>query len=119
LFLLGILVGSFLALSVLQTKNDPITAEMVRDAATVIGLEFTQTEIDTMLDMLTENRTDLQNIRDFKIENSIPPALVFNPVPVGKQFETEQKEIEWNIPESVEMPANIHDLAFYSVTELS
>ena len=115
----GILLGFLLAFSIIQTKDDPITSEIIQHAATLIGLEFTQAERDTMIEALQDTRTDLQNIRDLKLSNSIPPALVFNPVPVGKVFETEKKEPVWDIPENVEVPEDMDELAFYTVAELS
>lgn len=119
LFFSGILIGVVMAFSALQLSDDPITADMIRDAATVIGLEFTQTELDTMAETLQDNREVLKAIRDFKLNNSVPPALVFNPVPVGKEFDTNRQEPVWDIPDMVEMPADINELAFYSVAELS
>jgi Asp-tRNA(Asn)/Glu-tRNA(Gln) amidotransferase A subunit family amidase len=44
---------------------------------------------------------------------------VFNPIPVGKQFDLEQTRQVFDIPQNVELPANRDDLAFYSVTELA
>jgi Asp-tRNA(Asn)/Glu-tRNA(Gln) amidotransferase A subunit family amidase len=119
LFTGGILAGFLLAFTVIQDKDAPITKEMVRSAASIIGLEFTEAERDTVTAELDDTRDDLQAIRDMKLNNAVPPALVFNPIPVGKQFDLEQTRQVFDIPQNVELPANRDDLAFYSVTELA
>ncbi|MEX2363267.1 MAG: amidase [Balneolaceae bacterium] len=108
-----------MAFTLFQDKNAAITSQMIQHAATVIGIEFTQAERDTMINALQSTREDLHAIRDLNLNNSIPPALVFNPVPVGKKFNTEKKDPVWDIPENVELPENRNELAFYSVAQLS
>lgn len=119
LFTGGIFLGFILAFTLIQNEDRPITSEMIQDAASVIGLNFTETERDTMIESLQNTREDLQAIRDFKLENSIPPALNFNPIPAGKQFDFQQRSQKWDLPEDVELPENKSDLAFYSVAELA
>lgn len=119
LFSVGIILGFISAFTLLQDKNAPITGDMIKHAATVIGLEFTESEVDSMIGNLERNRNNLQTIRGINLQNSTPPALIFNPIPVGKDFDTDQKEIVWDIPEHVELPENMNSLAFYSVGELS
>lgn len=119
LFLLGITLGFISAFTLLSRSNTPITGDIINKASTIIGLEFTKAEADSMISSLESTRDRLQAIREMNLDNSVPPALVFNPIPVGKTFETEQNEIIWDIPEEVVLPDNMSDLAFYSVAELS
>lgn len=116
---LGISLGFLLAFSSAYLLNDEITGEMVKNAATVIGLEFTEAEPDSMIDDLEDSRETYAMLRDMEIKNGVPPALDFNPIPIGKTFDKEQKKIDWNIPDNVELPENRSDLAFYSVEELA
>ncbi|WP_026167343.1 amidase [Balneola vulgaris] len=117
LFLLA--MAGIVACSVNQNSDDEISIGAVQEAASIIGLDFTEAEIDTMLDALATNRNRIQQIREMDLDYSVPPSLVFNPVPVGKTFETQQKRINWDIPSNVQLPANKDDLAFYTVAELS
>ncbi|MEQ8523308.1 amidase [Gracilimonas sp.] len=119
LFSGGIFLGFLLAFTFIQDKNAPITSAMIQDAASVIGLEFTQTERDTMIESLEDTREDLQTIRDFKLNNSVPPSLNFNPIPVGKRFDFQQRSQTWDLPENVALPENKSDLAFYTIEELA
>jgi Asp-tRNA(Asn)/Glu-tRNA(Gln) amidotransferase A subunit family amidase len=119
LFIGGILAGFLLAFTFIQDKDAPITKDMVRSAASIIGLEFTESERDTMTSALEDTREDLMAIREMNLNNAVPPALVFNPVPVGKEFNFEDTEPVFDLPENVELPSNREDLAFYTVAELS
>ena len=119
LFAGGIALGFVLAFTLIQDKEAPITAAMIKDAASIIGLEFTQAERDTMIEGLADTRENLQAIRNMKLNNSIPPALNFNPIPVGKRFDFQQRSQVWDLPENVNLPENRNDLAFYTIGELA
>lgn len=119
LFIGGILAGFLLAFTVIQDKNTPITKEMVRSAASIIGIDFTEAERDTMTSALEDTRGDLQAIRNLNMSNATPPALVFNPVPVGKEFDFVQSDPVFDLPQNIDLPSNRDDLAFYTVAELA
>ncbi|MEX2604271.1 MAG: amidase, partial [Gracilimonas sp.] len=119
LFAGGLTIGFLLAFTLIQDKDTPITSDMIRNAASVIGLDFTQAERDTMIQTLDDTRDDLQVIRNMKISNSIPPALNFNPIPVGKRFNFQQQAQVWDLPQNVQMPDDKDDLAFYTIGELA
>lgn len=119
LFAGGLTLGFLLAFTLIQDKNTPITSAMIQDAASVIGLEFTQTERDTMIDALEDTREDLEAIRDLKLNNSTPPAINFNPIPVGKRFNFQQRAQVWDLPTNVELPEDRNELAFYTIGELA
>ncbi|MFD2533134.1 amidase [Gracilimonas halophila] len=119
LFCGGITLGFLLAFTLIQDKDAPITSEMIRNAASVIGLEFTETERDTMVSSLESTRNNLQAIRDLHLQNSTPPALNFNPIPVGKRFNFQQGAQVWDLPEDVKIPENRNELAFYTIGELA
>lgn len=119
LFTGGIVLGFLLAFTLIQDKEAPITSEMIQSAASVIGLEFTQSERDTMIESLSDTREDLQAIRNLKLDNSVPPAMQFNPIPVGKTFEFQQRPQIWDLPRNVALPENRNDLAFYTIEQLA
>ncbi len=119
LLLAGVTLGFISAFTIMHDKDAPITTEMIKQAATIIGIEFSDSETDSMINNLERSRQNLQTIRAMDLDNSIPPALVFNPIPIGKTFETVQNDIIWDTPENVALPENVNNLAFYSVAELS
>ena len=65
----------------------PITVEVVNQAEKILGLDFTDAEADSMLSDLNDNRKDFEAMRKITLDNSVAPALYFNPLPVGFEFE--------------------------------
>lgn len=110
-FLLGLFVQT-------QT-NDPIARAMVEGAERLIGLNFTDAKRDSMLDGLKDQRVNYAKIRTVNLPNNIPPAILFNPIPVGMTFETERKSFKTSPPGKVSVPKNIDDLAFFPVSRLA
>ena len=102
-----------------QTNTNPITREMVREAEAIIGLDFSEAEIDLMLPGLKGQREDYEALRRFSLSNAVPPALQFNPLPVGLKFETHRRKFRPSRFPRIKLPANLDDLAFYSVSELA
>jgi len=92
---------------------------MVQDAQQLIGLEFSDAKIDLMLPGLKNQRQDFEAIHKFPISNSVPPALLFNPLPVGFQFDRSPSKFKLTFPRKVALPGNPEDLAFYSIRELA
>src|SRR3990172_10952112 len=84
-----------------------------------MGLNFTDVKRDSMLDGLKEQLGNYEKIRTVRLANSVPPAILFNPIPVGVKFETNRKPFKMSDPGKVKVPTNIEDLAFYSVSQLS
>jgi Asp-tRNA(Asn)/Glu-tRNA(Gln) amidotransferase A subunit family amidase len=101
-----------------QTNTNPITREAAMDAEKLIGLDFSEVKIDMLLPGLREQWRQFDGIRKFPLSNSIPPAVVFNPIPVGLKLESERKKFKISSPGKVKLPANPDDLAYYSVGQL-
>jgi Asp-tRNA(Asn)/Glu-tRNA(Gln) amidotransferase A subunit family amidase len=99
-------------------KENPITPEMVGSAAEMVGLDFTLAERDSMLDDLAWYRQNYTAVRDVDIANAVPPALVFDPVPVGVDVSGEDRPMRLSPAAELEMPDDIESLAFYSVRDL-
>ncbi|MDZ7773919.1 MAG: amidase [Balneolaceae bacterium] len=118
--LVGISIGTLLTLGAFHLLDDrEITPETVRQTSRVLGLEFTDGEIDAMIGTLENNREDYVDLRELSIPNGLPPALIFDPVPAGKSFDRTQEPIDWEIPGDVPLPDDRSELAFYSVRELA
>jgi len=77
---------------------DNITALMVKGAQVLLGLNFTDAQVDSALNKLTSLRQNYEAIRKVELPNEVPPALSFNPIPVGFTFEKEQKPFRLGKP---------------------
>lgn len=96
----------------------PITVEVINQAEKILGLDFTDAEADSMLSDLNDNRKDFETMRKIPLDNSVAPALYFNPLPVGFEFEKSYLPFKVSQINAVKLPSNRDDLAFYSVREL-
>lgn len=102
-----------------KLENQPITTNVIHHAQSLLGLEFTEAEADSMLFDVTDNRRNFEEIRKVSINNEIAPAVVFNPLPIGFIFDKTPSKFVPSINTTVKLPANKNDLAFMSVRELA
>ncbi|MDZ7625538.1 MAG: amidase family protein [Ignavibacteriaceae bacterium] len=96
-----------------------ITKENIEKAEKIIGLEFTDAERDSMQTSLDEQLTNYDNIRKVDLANNVPPAILFNPIPVGFEFPKEQKPVKFSDYSYIKLPSDKNDLAFYTIGELA
>ncbi len=102
-----------------QTNTDSINREVVVEAEKLIGLTFSEAKIEQMLPGLRDQLRGFEALRKFPLSNSVPPALQFNPIPVGMKFERQRKAFKPSPAPKVKLPANLDELAFYSIGELA
>lgn len=114
----AIIVISFLFISKFSFGQS-ITKGNIESSEKIIGLEFNDAERDSMLGYLEEQLANYNNIRQIKLTNDIPPAVLFNPIPGGFKFSTEKKPIVYSNYSYAKLPSNKNELAFYSIGELA
>ncbi len=102
-----------------QPATNQITRQVVADAEKVIGLNFSDQKRDMMLDGLNARLNSYEKIRAQKIPYTTPPAVLFNPIPVGFKFDTHFKKLKWSSPRKIKLPHDLEELAFCSVGELA
>lgn len=120
--LLTLLISFFCvnALLAQQASQPPrVTKHMVAEAESLIGLNFTDAERDSMLDDLNDHLANYEGIRKVNLPNNVPPALLFNPIPLGMKFETKRVPLKMDSPGKITLPQNLEDAAFYSVAQLA
>ena len=100
-------------------EESPISRADLDKAERVIGIQFNDAEKDTMLADLVENLESYVALREVDLPNSVPPALLFEPVPVGMDLDRSVKPPVYSPASSVGLPENREELAFCSVGELS
>ncbi len=112
-------VPVFTSLAQQEKKPNPVTVEMVGQTQKVVGLDFSEAKRDSMLENLADQLEGYEKLRMFPLPNSVPPALLFNPIPVGFEFEKARRLFRKSTPSIVKMPKTLEGLAFYSVGQLS
>ena len=110
---IALAIGFGFVLGVAIEKSD------VESAAKLIGIEFTSSEIDSMLPGLGQDSEIYASSRRSFPSNEISPVLEFNPHPIGFEIPINQKPLFFSPVTGVQLPENREDLAFYSILELS
>lgn len=118
-----IILFLFLLISIhklyLLNSEKKINPEDISVAEKLIELQFNPKDRELMIDDINENLVNYEKIRSVKLENSVPPSLYFNPIPLGYRVEREKKQFKISKLKDVKVPENLDELAFYPVTHLS
>ncbi|AYA38371.1 amidase [Hymenobacter oligotrophus] len=100
----------------------PITVPMLRAAQELMGLQFSDAQLDSARREATDSRNSYEALRKLPIGNGVAPTTVFDPVPLRLR-PTGIEKMRPNpgkLPKmgKVTLPANRDDLAFYTVRQL-
>jgi Asp-tRNA(Asn)/Glu-tRNA(Gln) amidotransferase A subunit family amidase len=101
-----------------ETKGTGISAKTLAEAETLTGLAFKDEERALMLKGLDDLRGDYATLRAVHLDNSVPPALRFDPLLPGKSIDGTSSFH----PSAAPAPADDlegENLAFLPVTQLS
>ncbi|MFN6090547.1 MAG: amidase [Cyclobacteriaceae bacterium] len=91
----------------------------VQSAEKLLGIEFSNREIDTMLTYLSGNRKGYDSMRMVKLKFTTAPALYFDPRPDHFVPKARAGQSDWKLVKEVSLPETDTQIAFLSVTELS
>ncbi|MCC3157835.1 amidase [Hymenobacter sp. 15J16-1T3B] len=99
----------------------PLTVPVLRAAQEVLGLHFTDAQLDSARRDVGDNRDSYEALRKLPLPNSVAPTLVFDPVPLRlRTISSVKQRVDDQLPSigKVTLPASRDDLAFYSVRQL-
>jgi len=116
-------LGSTLFPGVLWAKisdGADITIATIASAEEVAGLHFDEAERTMMLDGLKQQEQRIEALHKIPLPNSVPPSIVFNPVPPWRTPPRDPKKpmVRGTVTQRAST-SNIESLAFLPVTELS
>lgn len=99
----------------------PFTKDDIAGAEKLVALEFNDAERDSMQGDLADYRKGYEDLRTVQIANGVPPALVFDPAP-GRRMDLSRVKsghVEWSKARKVKRPAQLEEVAFWSVRDLA
>ncbi len=119
----GIGLGATLmpgALAAIAQDSTIITSDMISSAASVAGLPFTQDEVTTIAQTLNDWKfqENYKRIREIELDNSVSPALVFDPLPAGIKLPSERRPLHFTTSRT-NIPKTDEEIVFLPVTHLS
>ncbi|HEX2722598.1 MAG TPA: amidase, partial [Gemmatimonadaceae bacterium] len=115
-------LGSPLMPGVLWAKiaaGADITVATIAVAEEVAGLKFDDAERTMMVDGLKQQESRIEALHKVSIPNSLSPALVFNPVPPGKEIARGPRRPMVRSRAAIGRVPSEEELAFLPVTALS
>lgn len=101
------------------TDQREIETKEIETAEKIIGLKFILSERDSMIDNLIKYRNSYKSNWNVELKNNVVPSLLFNPLPVGFEFNKIQKPLEFSDYSKTKMPDDMEQLAYYSIGELA
>ena len=116
-----------LLIPILVLAADPPTDQALEQAASILGLELTRAERDSLAPDLAEQLDSFRALRESLADNAIAPALRFDPL-WWQPGRTEELAAAaalpdarpvWPVRYDAARPADDHDLAWMSVGELA
>lgn len=101
-------------------NGEEITVATIAAAEEMADLSFDEAERAMMVDGLKTQQSRIAALHKVALSNTVAPALVFNPVPAGKQIPRDPKRAMMRTRVAARtVPADRNELAFLPVTELS
>ncbi len=96
-----------------------ITSDMIAAAAQLAGLRISEVDREEMVAGINANLASYEALRELHLDQNVPPPLYFNPAVPGQTFSNERKPFARGARSRVMRPANLEDIAFWPVTDLS
>jgi len=118
-WLINLNIILILSLSSITLFPQSITKENIENVEKINGLNFTEAERDSMQSSLDSQLVNYVHIREVVLNNDVPPAILFNPIPVGFEFPKGQKPLTFSDYSYAKLPEDKNNLAFYSIGELA
>lgn len=100
-------------------NKNKINKRDIEGAQKLIGVEFSNHEIDTLLNYLNDNRKGYDSMRKIQLDYGVGPAIYFDPKPDYFQWHARNTPSDWKLPDSVSLPASDEGIAFLTVADLS
>jgi Asp-tRNA(Asn)/Glu-tRNA(Gln) amidotransferase A subunit family amidase len=102
-----------------RTKDESgISAETLKAAEKIAGIELSDKEREEILEGVRENKGIFRAFREQRMDYFQFPSLTFNPVPPGVHFDAQKKKPVFS-DVSIKKPDSIEDMAFFSVLQLA
>ncbi|MFY9531361.1 MAG: amidase [Candidatus Acidiferrales bacterium] len=107
---------------VLAEDKAKITKELIEEAAAIAGVKIPGDSRQMMLDGLNDQVKGYEAIYQLHISNSVPPALIFDPVLPGVKYETQRRQMKISEAPGIAaggVPRNLEDVSFWSARDLA
>lgn len=117
---LGIGTSVFHRALAAEAESGGVTAEMIRRAEWIAGLELTDEEREQTARAIERANSKFEELRDVEVDYDVPPALYFSAEPTAHtEANSLQRAVSLTEDAAPQKPGSDEDVAFLPVTELS
>ena len=105
----------------LAEQKEKVTKQMIDEAALVADVPIADEYKQMMLDGLNDQIKGYEEIFKLHIANSVPPALVFDPILPGMEYERQKRPLRISAAPAAwkgDVPKNLDEVAFFSARRL-
>ena len=101
--------------------NGPVTRDLIEAAAKIADVTIADDYKDAMLNSLNNAVRGYEAIYALHMDNSVQPAFVFDPLPMGWKLSTVKTPMRISTAAAAvpRAPKNLEDVAFYNVRQLA
>ena len=92
-------------------SSGKITPETIAEAEKLIGLGFTPEERSKIAETISENLEAYKALRESGMDETVFPAMVFNPVPAGVKLPSERLPFVYSRPAAWK-PSTVEEAAY-------
>lgn len=96
-----------------------ISSDDVKSTQRLIGITFSDSEIDTLVSYLEENRKGYDTMRLFKLDYGVAPVLYFDPRPDDFTRKEREAKSNYQLPDNVVRPSTDEEIALMTVAQLA
>ncbi len=114
----GSLLPGVLWAQMQQAGAQTITQPMLSDALALAGLQFGEDDQKALLQAANQNLNRYEEVRKIQIANDVAPPFYFSPITPGMKVNKAKLPMRFSTPK-VKRPANLEDVAFWPVMQLS
>ncbi len=118
IFISVFLFSIFMNIYILNQDNR-ISPRSIVVALNLVGLDFTTEERKMMIEGVERNRSRFEDLREMKMDNSVSPAIAFNPILPGMTFEKKKAGFKLSKQPRMKAPERMDDVAFYPIAQLA
>jgi Asp-tRNA(Asn)/Glu-tRNA(Gln) amidotransferase A subunit family amidase len=113
------LLPGVLWMQIQQSGQPRITADMLKTALAISGLDFTDEDRAAMVQTVNRNLSNYEELHKLNIPNNVSPPFHFSALVPGMKVNRRREAMRLSAVSNIKRPANLEDVAFWPVRHLA
>jgi Asp-tRNA(Asn)/Glu-tRNA(Gln) amidotransferase A subunit family amidase len=113
------LLPGVLWMQIQQSGETRITSEMLKTSLAISGLDFTESERNSMVQTVNRSLSQYEELHKLNIPNNVSPPFHFSALVPGMRVNRRKEPLRLSAVSNIKRPANLEDVAFWPVRHLA